>query len=240
MLNFFLSVSDNRKGFEHKLIFLDELLTLHAYQLVSLTQCLHTVFWGVPGKYNKAVPEVPSGGSLEHSAPAAVCRIRSAAWLSHVGPHHCSSHCQGTQQHLSKCTQNTVLSSTACCGQAGNAGVGGYLLMLWLFPGQWSFLMSGYVSLHDYLVVCVPRAEWGARSGAWSRLRAAISVTALLLGGWDVPCQLVDLPPCAGLQDTPALSLLRTWMLCLFRVVKVVVPHCPPRDFKMVEMAKMH
>lgn len=117
MLNFFLSVSDNRKGFEHKLIFLDELLTLHAYQLVSLTQCLHTVFWGVPGKYNKAVPEVPSGGSLEHSAPAAVCRIRSAAWLSHVGPHHCSSHCQGTQQHLSKCTQNTVLSSTACWGR---------------------------------------------------------------------------------------------------------------------------
>lgn len=42
VLHFFLLVSDNRVGFEHKLIFLRELLTLHAQQLVLLTQRLHT------------------------------------------------------------------------------------------------------------------------------------------------------------------------------------------------------
>lgn len=76
-LTFFLSVSDNRKGLGHKLIFLDELLTLHASQLVSQPQCLHTVFWGVPDKYSKAVPEVPSGGSLDQ-----ICSMTVSPWTS--------------------------------------------------------------------------------------------------------------------------------------------------------------
>lgn len=161
--------------------------------------------------------------------PGALCssRIRSAAWLPHIGPHCCSSHCQGTWQHdLPKGTQSTVVSCTA--------SVGRWEMQLWGLSAHADhsqhrevITVSGEVSL----------AGWGARSGTRSRLRAAISVTALLL---RCPMPLIDLPPCAGLQDMPAQSLLCTWMLCLLRTCKVLLPHHAPRDFKMVEWAKMH
>lgn len=84
--------------------------------------------------------------------PGALCssRIRSAAWLPHVGPHCCSSHCQGTWQHdLPKGTHSTVVSCTA--------SVGRWEMQLWGLSAHADhsqhrevITVSGEVSLHNY------------------------------------------------------------------------------------------
>lgn len=183
------------------------------------------------------MPEGPSGGSLEPSAPAAVCRVRSALWLSHVGLPCCSSPCQDPWQH-------SFLKVHKAQWWAPQPAVGRQEMQVGVICSCCGYSQDSegnnvWLSLITWLSGGLCPQSW-VRCQVWDTVQAESCHQCHFsaLGGWDAPCLLGDLPPCAGLQDMPAQSLLCTSMLCLLRTCKVILPCHPPRDFKRVERAK--
>lgn len=178
------------------------------------------------------MPEVPSGGSLEPSAPAGSDLQRGCLTLGFTAA----------------AVPARVRGSTTCPKHSGEL-----LSLLWAGRkcrcGRLSAragTIPRTVNLSQCLVKChYMIIRWPVSqelSEVWDMGQAeSCHQCHCSAAGWlgcPMPtCRSPTLCWAAGHASTVSLC---TWMLCVLRTCKVVLPHHPPRDFKMVEMAKMH
>lgn len=168
------------------------------------------------------MPEVASGGSLEHSAPAAVFRITSAVGLSHVG-----LHCQGLDNTTFPNVHKAQRWAPSLLWAGRKCRCGGLSAHTVAVP--WTVKLSQcLLKCHDTIIWC-PKS-W-VRGQGWDMVQAELPSVSLL-------CFYIShlVLGCRTRQHSVSSALECYSRSGLARWVSPTIP----MDFRMVERAKMH